>query len=134
MNEKIYYNENEYPNFKEENSKTGTLKIQAYTANQAFPLEGVDITVSKQIDGKRVILYEGQTDSSGIIDDIVLPAKPAKDNIESVDDIVYTTYDITADYKKTNEIKQYEVSIFDDLKIIQPIKFSTIEGPDSDGN
>lgn len=36
-----------------ENSTEGMLKIQAYTANQAYPLEGVEIEVSKEIDGKR---------------------------------------------------------------------------------
>ena len=50
-------------------------------------------------------------------------------------DIIYTTYDLVASYPKYNLDRKYDVSIFDDIKVIQPVVFSIdnlIEGEDSD--
>ena len=95
-------------------------------------MKDVDITIYKDIDGKRVVFYEGVTDSSGIIDNISLPTKEMKSDVESADDIVSTTYNITAKNINTNETKDYVIYIFDDVKIIQPIQFpitsSSFEG------
>ena len=132
MEEKTY-SVKDYEQFAKQNPATGTLKIQAYAANQAFPLADVEIEVSKIIDNHKVVFFEGKTDSSGIIDNITLPAELKKDDIESFNDIYYTTYDLTARYPKTNAVKNYKVGIFDGLKIIQPIKFSSMIDGDVNG-
>ena len=49
-----------------------------------------------------------------------------KSDVESADDIVSTTYNIVAKNINTNEIKDYTIYIFDDVKIIQPIQFPII--------
>ena len=124
----------DYTNFVKENSGEGILKIQAYTANQAYPLEGVDIKIFKEINGNKVIFFSGKTDSSGIIDNINLPARPAKEFVNEKADIVYTVYEIEATYPKNNIKKNYQVSIYDNIKVIQPIRIlinTLIEG---DGN
>lgn len=131
MNDTLYDSKN-YPDFASQNTGSGLLKVQVFTANQAFPLKDVDITIYKDIDGKRVVFYEGVTDSSGIIDNISLPTKEMKSDVESADDIVFTTYNITAKNINTNETKDYVIYIFNDVKIIQPIQFpitsSSFEG------
>ena len=55
---------------------------------------------------------------------------PSKDEILSESDIVYTVYNLKASYPKDNFEKVYDVSIFDDIKVIQPIRvpLSMIEG------
>jgi hypothetical protein len=116
----------DYYDFIGENSEVGTLKIQAYTANQAFPLEGVIIEVFKEINGKNVLFFSGTTDSSGIVDNIVLPTKPGKDEVISPDDIVYAEYVLVATYPKSNVRREYEIAIFDNLKIIQPIRIPIV--------
>ena len=121
----------DYFDFIEENSAEGSLKIQAFTANQAYPLKDVSIEVFKNINGKEVLFFSGVTDDSGIIDDIILPTKPSKKEIEDVNDIVYTTYNVVATYPKSGVKKEYELAIFDDLKVIQPMRIpiiSLIEG------
>ena len=129
-----FKNSEAYKNFMSENSTEGMLKIQAYTANQAYPLEGVEIEVSKDIDGKKIIFFTGTTDSSGIIDDIMLPTVKSKDDINSKDDILYTEYHITANYSRSHVKKEYDVAMFDNIKIIQPIRIpitTLIEGDEN---
>lgn len=131
MKETIYDSQ-KYPNFVKENPATGVLKVQVFSANQAFPLPDVEIDVWKEIDGDKVMFFRGVTDSSGIIDNIILPATVAKKNIDSPGDITYTPYTLTAIYPKTGMKKDYEIGIFDNLKVIQPIRISTIPMMDGD--
>lgn len=122
------FNSEKYGDYLKDNPGSGLLRIQVFTANQAFPLQDVEIKVYKEIDGKRVVFYSGVTDSSGIIDNIDLPTKEVKKEVESAADIKSTDYVIDARYPKTNVNQEYVVSIYDDLKIIQPIKFSSVSG------
>ena len=123
-----------YKNFININDGKGILKVEASTASEAYPLEGVEIIISKMIDGSKVIFYKGVTDDSGIIDGIVLPTRRIDKEVESVSDIVFTTYDLEAIYSKYNMNKMYNVSIFDNIKVIQPITISVndlIEGEEN---
>lgn len=122
------FNSEKYADYLENNPGSGLLRVQVYTANQAFPLEGVEVKVYKEIDGKRVVFFTGVTDSSGIIDNINLPTKEVKKEVESASDITSTDYTIEARYPKTDVTQDYVVSIYDDLKVIQPIKFASVSG------
>ncbi len=125
MKEKTYSSES-YPDFASENSKTGILKVQVSGANQAFPLSGVEVEIWKEINGDKVVFFKGTTDNSGIIDNIILPAKPSKKDVEEASDIIYTNYMLTITYPKSDITKDYQIGIFDDLKVIQPIRISTM--------
>lgn len=116
-----------YKNFMNINNGKGILKIEASTASEAYPLEGVEITISKKLDGKKVIFYNGVTNDSGIIDGIILPTRKMTDNVEDVSDIFFTTYDLSARIDKYNLEKDYDVSIFDNVKVIQPIVFPALD-------
>ena len=85
MNE-VFFTREKFPEFSLENSGSGILKVQAVATNQAFPLQGVEIEVSKNINGEKVIFFQGVTDSSGIIDQIFLPAKVPKKVVEQASD------------------------------------------------
>ena len=124
-----------YKNFININNGKGILKIEASTASEAYPLEGVEVTISKKLDGRKVIFYNGVTNNSGIIDGIVLPTRRIENEVEDVSDIVFTTYDLVANYPKYNMNKEYDVSIFDNIKVIQPITISVndlIEGEENE--
>lgn len=123
-----YFNSEKHADYLKNNPGSGLLRIQVYTANQAFPLEDVEVKVYKEIDGKRVVFFNGVTDSSGIIDNINLPTKEVKKEVESASDIMSTDYIIEAKYPKTCVAQDYIVSIYDDLKVIQPIKFASVSG------
>ena len=116
-----------YKNFININNGKGLLKIEASTASDAYPLEGIEIIISKKLDGHKVIFYKGVTNTSGIIDGIVLPTRKMPEEVNDVSDISFTTYDLEANYKEYNINKMYDVSIFDNIKVIQPITFSVNE-------
>lgn len=122
------FNNEKYSDYLKNNPGSGLLRVQVFTANQAFPLQDVEVKIYKEIDGKKVVFFTGVTDSSGIIDNINLPTKEVKEIVESALDIVATDYNIEATYPKTGITQNYVVSIYDDLKVIQPIKFSSVSG------
>lgn len=112
-----------YDTFKKEHQGNGILKVEASTASGAYPLEGVEIIISKQIDDDEIIFYDNKTNASGIIEAIVLPTIKQTKIVEDANDIVYTTYDLKAKYSEYGLEKMYNVSIFDEIKVIQPVTF-----------
>lgn len=134
FNSDEFMNSPDYFDFIGENNKTGVLKVQVYTANQAYPLEDVNINVFKEINGNNVLFYSGVTDSSGIVDDIILPTKPGKEDINSPEDIVYTDYLVVLEYPKANVKREYIISIFDGLKVIQPVRIPIVNLIEGDQN
>lgn len=125
----------EYQDFKRDNPDIGTLKVQAFTAYNALPIAGTDIMLSKDIEEYRVVFFRGQTDSSGIIDNIQLPAP--KSSIGSIDAPLYTVYDLTAIHVGYESIKQYSIGMFGGIKVIQYVKMTpeiVLEGVEQDGN
>ena len=123
-----------YKNFINMNQGNGILKIDAYTANGAYPLEGIKAKIYKDFGNNRVLFFEGITNSSGIIDNIILPTKELEKEINEASDIDFTTYDLEVRYDKYNLNKMYDVSIFDDIKVIQPVTFPVSELVDGDNN
>ena len=122
-----FKNSSIYKSFINNNSGKGVLKIEASTASEAYPLKDVEIIISKMIDNNKIIFYKGVTNDSGIIDGIILPTREINKEINDVSDIVFTTYDLVAKYPKYNLEKKYDVTIFDNVKVIQPITFSVTE-------
>ena len=126
-----FKNSSIYESFINNNSGKGVLKIEASTASEAYPLKDVEIIISKEFGDNKIVFYKGTTNDSGIIDGIILPTKKIDKEINDASDIVFTTYDLIARYPKYNLEKEYDVTIFDNIKVIQPITFpvtSLIEG------
>ncbi len=125
----------EYQDFQLANPDIGTLKVQAFTAYNALPVEGTDIMISKDIEEYRVVFFRGQTDSSGIIDNIQLPAPQS--SIGSIEPPLYTVYDLTAIHTGFESIKQYSIGMFGGIKVIQYVKMIPeiiLEGVEQNGN
>lgn len=105
-----------------ENPSTGTLKIEAFMAYQSIPVEGVSIIISKDIEDYRVIFFQGVTDSSGMISDIVLPAPAPVSSTDSLENPKYTVYNMTAIKEDYHTINKYEIGMFGDVPVIQYVK------------
>lgn len=118
----------EYQTFIEQNPSTGTLKVQVFTADQAIPLPDTQIYITKQIGDYNVLFFEGVTDSSGIIDNIVLPAPKEEMNLEELMPPKYETYELIASNDDLKEIRQYQISMFGDIKVLQYIKMHVAGG------
>ena len=109
-----------YQQFILDNPDVGYLKVQAFTAYGAIPIEGVSIVVYKDIGNYRVIFYNCVTDSSGIISDIMLPAPNAIKDPDAVPP--YTIYNMTAIHSRYETIKNYSIGMFGDVRVLQYVK------------
>ncbi len=54
----------------------GVLRVQVGTGRGTFPVKGALVRVSKIIGGALQEFYRGFTDESGILDGMILPARP----------------------------------------------------------
>ena len=112
-----------YDKFVKDNSSFGFLKVRAYMAFGAIPASGVRVIVSKMIDGVKVVFFDGFTDSSGVIEKIMLPA-PVLDS--GLDDTNLLKYDFFASY---DDFKYYSiVNIFENIIVVQNINISSSMG------
>ena len=119
INDKDYVNTDSYKSFMKSNNGYGYLRIRASAASQAIPISGVKVIVSKMIDNKKVVFFEGETDTSGMIMQIELPApKMGSDNLEAP---IFTTYQINALYGNGNTNLVYSVNIYDGITVVQNI-------------
>lgn len=122
-----FKNTDVYKNFVNENSARGILKVEARSSTNAYPLKDVRIVVSKMMGNDKVIFFDGVTNESGIIENIILPTKKMAEEVNSASDIFFTKYDLEASYPNNDLKKDYDVSIFDNVKVIQPVVFQLDE-------
>ena len=57
-------------------ANTGTLIVQVYTADQALPVSGANVKVTKLTTDGEELIKVMQTDRSGKTEPLVLPAPP----------------------------------------------------------
>lgn len=123
-----------YEDFIKENDDVGNLKVQVFTAYGAIPVPDTNIVVYKDIEEYRIIFFQGVTDSSGIISDIVLPApKMVTSNEETP---IYTIYNMTAFNTGYETLKNFSIGMLGGVNVIQYVKMlpdiNTLEGDVSD--
>ena len=111
-----------YPTFAKQNSDVGYLKVQAFMADQAIPIPDVEILITKEIGDDVVIFFRGYTDSSGIIDNITLPAPADTYNVSTETFSEFEVYDLTAVKESFQTLKKYTIGMFGGLKVLQYIK------------
>ena len=122
-----------YKTFSEENPSTGVLKVQVFTADQAIPIANAEIFITKVIGEDDVLFFSGKTNSSGIIDNIILPAPIGDVDFENFEIPKYTTYNLVVNSEDYKKVKQYTVSMFGDVKVLQYVKINS-SGGNMDGN
>ena len=119
VNDENYINSLEYQKFLKDNPSIGYLNIRAYAASQAIPIGNIKIVVSNNIGDDKVIFFEGETNESGVIEGIKLPAPKLVSN--DLDKPSKTTYEIEATYLPDNLNKTYRVNIYENISSIQNI-------------
>ncbi len=125
-----------YSSFLSENPSVGELKIQVFTAYKAIPIANADVLITKTIGDNQVVFFRGVTNSSGIIDHILLPA-PMNASETSLDVPKYTLYDLTVIHIDYETIKKYVVAMFGDTKVIQYVRMTPqieLKGVEQNGN
>ena len=117
INEEKTNNSLEYQQFVRENQGNGFLRIRAYGASEAIPIEGISIIVSTPIGDNNVIFFEGKTDASGMIKRLELPAP--KRNSDNLITPKWTIYNIKASYEGSDI--NYKVNLYDGVCVQQII-------------
>lgn len=129
INDENFKNTEAYRSFMNDNPANGYLKIRAYSASEAIPVRGLKITVSTEYEGNTIIFFDGVTDTSGVIEKIILPAP--KLNSDNMNVPSRTTYDINATYEPNLVDLKYKVNIYEDVFVIQNINI--VPGSNSGG-
>ncbi len=101
----------------------GALRIQAFRGRQAIPLPGVHVKVVCPRPEGDVVFFEGVTNESGIIDQIVLPITAAVGSNSGSE--LCAGYELIADAPGYASIRQ-EVRIFPGIKTVQPLQMQLV--------
>lgn len=110
------------------NSAYGSLRVQVFAADQVYPISAANVVVTEN--EKDDVLFQGYTDSSGIVDNILLPA-PSKEMSEAPSLLKpYAQYDITVSHPRFAQRKYVGVPVFEGIKSIQTVQLV----PDENGN
>ena len=112
----------------------GTLKVQISVARGAFPLKNVLVDVSQIYNGVRYSLYNDVTDISGIVDNMVLPARSIEStlNFDSAR-LPEAKYLVTVLHPDFRELTDCAVVIHDKTETILPISLVPLTGDRQDG-
>lgn len=111
-----------FQKYLEDNPGTGYLKVRASSANEAMPIEGVEVIVSKKIGDNTIVFYDGKTDASGMINGIKLPTpKRINNNLEAPN---FSTYNLRAVYPDDSYDQNYEISLCCSITIVQYINIT----------
>ena len=112
-----------FESFRQRNTKTGLLRVQAFSGPQTVPVPDADVLVTRSfIDGTRRFAA-GKTDRSGILDGLVLPAPESTLSQQPGTVRPYALYDIRVSHPNYRTEIYRDVPIFDGIKSIQPVQF-----------
>lgn len=121
-----------FDEFKSECNKRGILRVETYSSNGLYPVGNSRVIVYKEIDGEKYYIYDSHTDSSGILDNLQLPA-PDKSLSETEQGSCglapYATYDIFVSHPGFISTYLENVPIFDSTVSIQSVEMlPTVSG------
>lgn len=123
----------EFENFINSNPGRGSLKIQVSTANQSFPVKNVFVDVALVENGVRYSIYQDVTDSSGIVNEIVLPScSGTENNSPETAGKSDATYLVSAFHPGFEEIVDFPVTIQDRTETILPIALEPLSNGTED--
>ncbi len=100
----------------------GILRVQVSTARGSFPVPGAMVEVWRVFDGMKRILYKNVTNSSGIVEQMVLPALPADySRQESTAASSGTAYEVSVYHPAFVPMQDARVMLYDGIETILPV-------------
>ncbi|MBQ2932272.1 MAG: hypothetical protein IJE62_05460 [Clostridia bacterium] len=99
----------------------GFLVLQVYTADQALPIEGAHVLVTKTTPDGEELVKVMQTDRSGKTEALALSAPPAANSQKPDGGTRYYVYNVRVDYPGYYTMENLDVPIFDGQTSIQPV-------------
>lgn len=111
----------EYEDYIRQYPGRGTLKVQLSVARGAYPIRNAMVDVAQIYDGVRYSLYNDVTDISGIVDNMVLPARSIGSTLNFDELLPEAEYMVTILHPDFQEITDCRVVIHDRIETILPI-------------
>lgn len=119
INDSEFLSSSIYRDFISQNPGIGHLSVRAYSASGAIPIKDLKLVVSTIFNDDKIIVFEGFTDESGVIENISMPTPIYdEDNLVSPVKIVYN---LEATYNPFNFKKEYSINCFDGITVEQNI-------------
>lgn len=114
-----------FESFRQRNTKSGFLRVQAFAGPQTVPVSSADVLVTRDfLDGTRRFAA-GQTNESGVLDGIILPAPDGSLSQQPGTVLPYALYDVRVSHPDYRTEIYRDVPIFDGIKSIQPVRFQS---------
>ncbi|MCM1544530.1 MAG: hypothetical protein NC110_04440 [Ruminococcus sp.] len=107
----------------------GSLRVQVFAAEQVYPIAAASVTVNEGGTDKN--FFQGYTDTSGIVDDIILPSPNPNASQLPSNVIPYAQYDIFVEHPRFIKNQFLGVPVFPNIKSIQAVQ---LVPNDSDGD
>ena len=104
----------------------GTLKVQLSVARGAYPIKNAMVDVAQIYGGVRYSLYNDVTDISGIVDNMVLPARSIGTTLNYDEMLPEAEYMVTVFHPDFQEITDCRVVIHDRIETILPISLTPV--------
>lgn len=111
----------DYQEFMLENPRMGTLKVQVGMGSSAIPVVGAEILVTKDIGNNKVLFFKGTTNSSGMVDNIMLPSPSSEYDSKKFEIPKHTDYILSVIDKNSDTIKEFSIASLGDVKAIQNV-------------
>lgn len=122
----------DYDEFVRNNPSQGILRVQAFTANQAFPVSNATVRVYIRLANGERELFSGITDVDGIADNIRLPAPDSSISFNENSTVEpYAVYSLRVNKPGFSSSVFEGIPVFDSVKSIQPVEMVPLS---SDGN
>lgn len=118
----------EYEEYIRQYPGRGLLKVQLSVARGAYPIRNAMVDVAQIYDGVRYSLYNDVTDISGIVDNMVLPARAIGSTLNYDGLLPEAEYMVTVFHPDFAEITDCRVVIHDRIETILPISLTPVTG------
>ena len=113
--------------FLQANASYGYLRVQASVAQQAYPVQNARVEISKTFSGDKFVFFDTQTDASGIVPRVTLPA-PDRDLSSAPSALQpYATYDIFVSHPNFTDVYVPNCIVFATIETIQQIRMVPLE-------
>ena len=119
----------EYEEYIRQYPGRGTLKVQLSVARGAYPIKNAMVDVAQLYNGVRYSLYNDVTDISGIVDNMVLPARSIESTLNfDAGMLPEAEYLITVFHPDFREVTDCRVVVHDRIETILPISLIPLTG------
>ena len=116
----------EINNFLQENSESGTLRVETFASDRAFGVGSARVMVFLELPSGNIAVFDGLTDIDGQSDTIILPAPPRSisQSPQSGENpkLPYAVYSVYVEHPSYVRAVFTNVPVFSGVESVQPVR------------